>query len=84
MPQGRRNQVHVPAAVVRKVDLSTNTIHMKTYRVHVSRTICADVVVEALDAEDAENQALLFPDLDWSEPDIFVTEVVELDASGTK
>lgn len=55
---------------------------MKTYRVHLSREVCADVIVEALDAADAENQAVLFPDMDWSEPEIFVTEVVEVDASG--
>lgn len=55
---------------------------MKTYRVHISREVCADVIVLALDAEDAENQAVLFPDADWSEPEIFVTEVIELDASG--
>jgi len=44
---------------------------------------CGDVIVEALDREEAEQQAMLSPAIDWdSDSAVKVTNIVELDARG--
>jgi hypothetical protein len=56
---------------------------MKTYRVHLTEMICGDVIVEAVDREEAEQQAMLSPAIDWdSDSAVKVTNIVELDARG--
>jgi hypothetical protein len=56
---------------------------MKTYRVHLTETICGDVLVEAENLHDAEDKALHSPEVDWdSDSEVEVTNVVELDARG--
>ncbi len=58
---------------------------MKTYRVHLTVMTCGDVIVEALDREEAEQQAMLSPAIDWdSDPAVKVTNIVELDARAAR
>jgi len=57
---------------------------MKTYRVHLTETetTCGDVIVQALDSKGAEENALHSSAIDWdySESEVEVTNIVELDA----
>jgi hypothetical protein len=58
---------------------------MKTYRVHLTEMTCGDVIVEALNRDDAEDKALHSAAVDWdSEAEVEVTNIVELDASGNE